>query len=68
MLLGGVEASLHNIVSATVFVKHPEIAPIFERVLADTGFENFPGVIVHADVCRDDLLFEIDAEAIKPRE
>ena len=68
VLLSGVDASVHNIVSATVFVKHPEIAPLFEKVLADRGFENFPGIIVHADVCRDDLLFEIDAEAIKPRE
>jgi hypothetical protein len=30
----------------------------------DQGLEEFPAVSVVADVCRDDLLFEIDGQAV----
>jgi enamine deaminase RidA (YjgF/YER057c/UK114 family) len=63
VILGRVGGNIRDIASATVFVKPPDIAEIFEQICASRGIEHFPGVIVHADVCRDDLLFEIDAEA-----
>ena len=55
-------ATLHDICAATVFVKKAEYADIFWEMAAARGLENFPGVCVVADVCRDELLFEIDAE------
>ncbi len=63
-LLSTANASLHDIVSACVFVKHPVIAPLFRKEAARRGLEAFPAIVVRADVCRDDLLFEIDAEAL----
>jgi hypothetical protein len=30
----------------------------------DRGLEDFPAVFVVADVCREELLFEIDGEAV----
>lgn len=62
-LIGNEEAGLENIAAATVFVKRPEYAEIFWEMARERGLEEFPAVCVVADVCRDELLFEIDAEA-----
>ena len=65
--LGNDGAGLKDIAAATVYVKRPEYAGIFWEMASDRGLEHFPAVCVVADVCRDDLLFEIDAEvAIVP--
>ena len=57
-------AGLKDIASATIFVKRPEYAAIFQEMAQDRGLEEFPAVCVVADVCRDELLFELDAEAV----
>jgi enamine deaminase RidA (YjgF/YER057c/UK114 family) len=57
-------AGLADICAATVFVKRPEYAELFWQMAADRGLEDFPAVCVVADVCREELLFEIDAEAV----
>ncbi len=57
-------AGLRDIAAATVFVKSPEYASIFWEMAKDCGLEEFPAVCVVADVCREELLFEIDAEAV----
>jgi len=62
-LLGQEGADLRNIAAATVFVKRPEYASFFWGMAADRGLADFPAVCVVADVCREELLFEIDAEA-----
>jgi len=62
-LLGQAGAGLSDIAAATVFVKSPEYASIFWEMAKDRGMEEFPAVCVVADVCREELLFEIDAEA-----
>jgi enamine deaminase RidA (YjgF/YER057c/UK114 family) len=66
-LLGQAVAGLKDITAATVFVKSSEYAEVFWQVAADRGLENFPAVCVVADVCREELLFEIDAEAVVGR-
>jgi enamine deaminase RidA (YjgF/YER057c/UK114 family) len=62
-LLGQEGAGLADICAATVFVKRPEYAEVFWEIAADRGIADFPAVCVVADVCREELLFEIDAEA-----
>jgi enamine deaminase RidA (YjgF/YER057c/UK114 family) len=62
-LLSGEGAGLRDIAAATVFVKRSEYAEVFREMTLKRGLENFPAVCVVADVCRDELLFEIDAEA-----
>jgi enamine deaminase RidA (YjgF/YER057c/UK114 family) len=57
-------ADLRNIAAATVFVKSPEYASIFWEMATDRGLADFPAVCVVADICREELLFEIDAEAM----
>jgi enamine deaminase RidA (YjgF/YER057c/UK114 family) len=63
-LLGQEGAGLADICAATVFVKRPEYAEEFREVAADRGLADIPAVCVVADVCREELLFEIDAEAV----
>lgn len=63
-LLGQEGAGLADICAATVFVKRPEYAEVFRQVAVDRGLADLPAVCVVADVCREELLFEIDAEAV----
>jgi enamine deaminase RidA (YjgF/YER057c/UK114 family) len=55
-------ASLADIVAACVFVKCPEDARAYQERAAARGLQNLPVVIMVADICREELLFEIDAE------
>jgi enamine deaminase RidA (YjgF/YER057c/UK114 family) len=66
-LLDQAQASLRDICAATIFVKNGEDADVFREVTSGLGLEPFPAVCVVADVCREELLFEIDAEAVVPR-
>jgi enamine deaminase RidA (YjgF/YER057c/UK114 family) len=63
-LLAQEGAELKDICSATVFVKHGEYAETFYEMATARGLDNFPCVCVVADVCREELLFEMDAEAV----
>jgi enamine deaminase RidA (YjgF/YER057c/UK114 family) len=63
-LLKQEDAELKDICSATVFVKQPEFAEIFYEMAAARGLDDFPCVCIVADVCREELLFEIDAEVV----
>jgi enamine deaminase RidA (YjgF/YER057c/UK114 family) len=63
-LLSQEGGALTDVCAATVFVKRPEYAEVFWEVAVDRGLENFPADCVVADVCREELLFEIDAEAV----
>jgi enamine deaminase RidA (YjgF/YER057c/UK114 family) len=68
--LGKVEALLRqcgaefsHVCAATAFVKHPSGAAYFWDSLRGRGLVNFPAVCVVGDICRNELLFELDAEA-----
>jgi hypothetical protein len=43
-------------------VKRPEHADVFREMAVKRGLEELPAVCIVADVCREELLFEIDAE------
>jgi len=55
-------AALCDIAAACVFVKRPEDALVYQERIAARGLEHLPTVIMVADVCREELLFEMDAE------
>lgn len=65
-LLDGAGARLAHLAQATVFIKSPDDGRALERVLAGAGLQQAPIVTTVADVCRDELLFEIDATAVLP--
>jgi len=61
-LIGQEGATLADIAAACVFVKRPEDVRAYQERAAARGLTNLPAVIMVADVCREELLFEIDAE------
>jgi enamine deaminase RidA (YjgF/YER057c/UK114 family) len=54
-------ASLQDIHHSSVFLKRQEDASIYQEVVNEYGLADMPSVCVIADICRDELLFEIDA-------
>jgi enamine deaminase RidA (YjgF/YER057c/UK114 family) len=65
-LLRGTDASLGDIRQATVFLKRRQEAPAFERIAREARLDPRLLVTTIADVCRPELLFEIDATAVLP--
>jgi len=63
-LLAPHSAGLQDFAAATIFVKRREDAPVFWEMMARRGLPAFPAVCVVADVCREELLFEIDGEVV----
>ena len=47
------------------YFKDMEYKPLYEKVALELGIPRFPLAISHADVCRHDLLFEIEVDAVK---
>ncbi len=47
------------------YFKSMDYLPIYEQVASELGIPRFPLAISHADVCRHDLLFEIEVDAVK---
>lgn len=65
-LLEGVGAGLADVRQATAFLKNPCDGRSFERIKERSELAAAPVVTTVADVCRHDLLFEIDATAVVP--
>ena len=63
-LLAQKKAGLQNFVAATIFLKRPEDASVFWEMMAHRNLHAFPAVCVVADLCREELLFEIDGEVV----
>jgi enamine deaminase RidA (YjgF/YER057c/UK114 family) len=63
--LPGAGATLKDIAKLRVYVKHPEdyekCRDVCERLLP-----RVPAIYLHADICRPDLLVEIEAVAFSP--
>ncbi|MHC5164336.1 MAG: RidA family protein [Planctomycetota bacterium] len=53
-----------DVVSSLIYFKHRPDVELFDRYCSDRGI-SFPHVRIHADVCRDDLLFEVELDAVK---
>jgi enamine deaminase RidA (YjgF/YER057c/UK114 family) len=59
-------AGLEDIHLATLFAKTPDLMQIHHDTVAEEGLPALPLVPTVADVCRDDLLVEIEAVAVVP--
>ena len=64
-LLGTRHMTLDDIVSSTIFVKHGQDAKLVRELIGDQGALGANGVWVAADVCRPELLFEVDGIAAR---
>ena len=63
-LIGTAGAGLHDLSQATAFIKRPADVPAFQQLLERRGLAHLPIVCTIADVCRPELLFELDATAL----
>lgn len=54
----------NDVTRAVAYVKHAADAPAFDRFRKANGLEAMPTVVTENDVCRDDLLFEIELDAV----
>ena len=55
--------TLADLTRATAYFRHAADAGVFSQWLAANRLEQMPVVSAQCDVCRDDLLFELEAEA-----
>ena len=54
-----------NIERSIAYFKEIEYVDAFLKYCKDNSIQDMPVTLTHADVCRDDLLFEIEADAVK---
>jgi enamine deaminase RidA (YjgF/YER057c/UK114 family) len=67
-----VQAILHSrdmawgdVTRSLAYFKRAGEAPLFDAYRRKHGLPPFPAIVVENDICRDDLLFEIEVDAIK---
>jgi len=53
-----------DVVRAIGYIKHPHDVPATRVVLANAGLDHLPLVLARNDICRDNLLFELEVDAI----
>jgi enamine deaminase RidA (YjgF/YER057c/UK114 family) len=63
-LLGSQGMGWPNVVRSIAYVKNPAGAGEFSRFLASSSLPVFPCIVAHNEICRDDLLFEIEVDAV----
>ena len=56
--------SYSDITRAVLYFKHAKDAPAFDAYCENHGLPVMPLVIIHGDICRHNLLFEIELDAI----
>jgi enamine deaminase RidA (YjgF/YER057c/UK114 family) len=60
------EMDYADVTRATAYLRNPADAPIFKRWCHKLGLVNWPLITTQAVVCRDELLFEIELDAMAP--
>lgn len=56
--------SFADVSRAIAYIKSAADAPLFARYCAEQGIPPMPVIVAEDDVCRDDLLFEIELDAL----
>jgi enamine deaminase RidA (YjgF/YER057c/UK114 family) len=57
------ELAFSDTTRALAYFKDPSYAPLFQEWLLRHGLKGFPYLPVHCEICRDDLLWEIELDA-----
>lgn len=57
-------ATFADVTRATAYIKHPEHASALDDWFERSGAPWFPAIATHTQVCRDELLFEIELDTI----
>ncbi|NPV49001.1 MAG: hypothetical protein HPY69_18825 [Armatimonadetes bacterium] len=61
------EMGWQDVTRAIVYVRHEADREAFERFRAAAGMPPLPAVVAHNVICRDELLFEIEVDAVLGR-
>jgi enamine deaminase RidA (YjgF/YER057c/UK114 family) len=64
-LIGTRGHTLGDVAHCVAFLKRPEFGPVFREVAAEEGLDARIAIQTVADVCREDLLFEVEAMTVK---
>ncbi len=63
-ILSSREMDWGDVTRALAYFKRAGAAPLFGKYREENGVPPFPTIIVENDICRDDLLFEIEVDAV----
>jgi enamine deaminase RidA (YjgF/YER057c/UK114 family) len=63
-ILQSCDMSYKDVVSGVVYLKHYDDIARFQEIQKELTLLNFPAIVTENIVCRDNLLFEIEVEAI----
>lgn len=61
------EMDWEDVTRATAYVRHPEDAGVFEHYRVAGGLPELPVLVAHNTICRDELLFELEVDAVQTR-
>lgn len=56
-----------DVTRAVAYFKDIENTPLFDKYCKESRLPPLPVAIVHGDICRDELLYEIEVDAVKSR-
>ncbi len=59
------EMNWKNLFRGVAYFKDMALLPIYRRVASELDIPRFPLAIARADICRRDLVFEIEADAVR---
>ena len=54
-----------DVTRGAAYFRHFEDLPVFDRYCEANGLSGLPVAVVDNDVCRDDLLFEIEVDGVR---
>ncbi len=67
-----IEAILHSrdmdwehVTRATAYVRHPKDAGVLDEHIAESHMPQLPAIVAHNTICRDELLFELEVDAVR---
>lgn len=63
-ILQSQEMDWGDVTRSLVYFKRGADAPLFEKYRQENGVPTFPAIVVENDICREDLLFEIEVDAL----
>ena len=58
--------SFSDVAHCVAFLKHPEYSTKFRRIAEEEGLDPRGVIETAADICRDELLFEVEVMTVKP--
>ena len=67
-LLAAQGASFEDVTQIATFLKHAEYLDTYESILEEWGIRHVPNTLVETGVCRPELLCELEAIAILPKD